>query len=633
MNLNYNYGLVICMLLFTAALLVHMRINHGRDTKRFRILMWGLHLLILNQIADILRAGMVYDGVMHGITVVYLIHVAYYLTEATIMLLIIMYMLTLFPGLTGRRDLLQTIYFVGQSIATLVVISTPFTGLIYRMDSNTIVFGRGNGYFFMGRLVILALFLLAVLAYRRTLPPKLFQNWITVLALSIGIHIVPVIFRNTNGFGMFANAFFAMVYCLFHSSSYEEGTARMRMDMYAQELEYRLAKKQKFYVFEIQIKNFEGLIGRGCCSEEELSRIYGMLLSKLLEKNRQAMLFQKRMESLGVIAVGITFDEAKALAEQISLWMSSFLEGSLVFSIVGISCPEYASGIRRTERMIRFLQPKCGNNGCYFCTQSDCEELHAKDEVLAFLHNLRMEKQDMVLFGRPVIDGKSSHIERFEILCRAQLAGSGIVHADRIISLAEQYGYAHDVNMAVLKNVCDFLTTGAAGRKDLRVSLHISSSELENPDFADDVVSIVKNYEIAPETLGFEVAIVPNADIGRMYQAMHLLREQQMIFILTDFNPETINFESVVGLPFQTVKFDQNCVKKASENAVSFDAIGLLVDLLKERGYDVVFKGIEDEKLEEIALSLGADYLQGAKYAKPLPIEGMVEQLDLGAMF
>lgn len=634
MNLNYNYGLVIYMLLFTAALLLQLCINHGRDTVKFKILKWGLLLLLPNQIADILRAGIVYDGVTYGAAAVYIIHVVYYVTEATIMLLIVMYMLTLFPGLAGREHMLQTIFFAGESIATVAVLSTPLTGLLYRMDSSVIVPGSGSEQFFIGRLVILIGFLAAVFVCRRSMSPKLFQNWTALLALSVGIHIVPMLFRNLNGFGMFANTFFCMVYCFFHSGSYEEGTARMGVDMYYREIDYCLAKKRDFYVFEIQIRNYDSLVARGSCSGEELSRIYDMLLLKLTGKNRHAMLFQKQFDRLGVIAAGVTSEEAETLAGEVCRQMGGFLEGHLAFRVIGIRCPEYAAGVSETEQLLKFLQPRCPADNYYFCEQQDFDGFSARNEVLLFLNNLRMEKQDVVLFGRPVIDVKSLHIERFEILCRAQMAGSGIIHADQIISLAEQYGYTHDVNMTVLKNICDYLTTDAAGRGELRVSLHISSSELEHPSFADDVLAILKSYEIAPETLGFEVSVAPGAcDISRMRDVMRILREHQIIFILTDFDPETINFESVVGLPFQTVKFDKKCVKKAAENATSFDAIGLLVDLLKERGYDVVFKGIDNEELEDIALSLGADYLQGAKYAKPLPIEGMAEQLDLSAMF
>ena len=74
-------------------------------------------------------------------------------------------------------------------------------------------------------------------------------------------------------------------------------------------------------------------------------------------------------------------------------------------------------------------------------------------------------------------------------------------------------------------------------------------------------------------------------------------------------------------------------MRQAAENEKSFEVIGLLVDMLKERGFDVVFKGVEDEELEDTALSLGADYLEGTRYVRTLPLENIAQQLDLGGMF
>jgi EAL domain-containing protein (putative c-di-GMP-specific phosphodiesterase class I) len=69
------------------------------------------------------------------------------------------------------------------------------------------------------------------------------------------------------------------------------------------------------------------------------------------------------------------------------------------------------------------------------------------------------------------------------------------------------------------------------------------------------------------------------------------------------------------------------------ERAMSFDVIGMLVDLFKERGFTVAFKGIDNEELEETAISLGADFLQGEKYTKPFPIDEMTRQMELKALF
>ena len=166
------------------------------------------------------------------------------------------------------------------------------------------------------------------------------------------------------------------------------------------------------------------------------------------------------------------------------------------------------------------------------------------------------------------------------------------------------------------------------------MSLHISSEELKNPGFAKDVLAIVKDYDLLPEVLGFEVTMVPGErDVERMREEMRLLRGQQIVFVLTDVDPTTVNFEAVMKLPFEMIKFERHCIKRASEQTMYYDVVGTLVDLFREQGFLVAFKGIDNVQLEEVAISLGADFLQGEKYTKPFPVERIEEQSDLEVVF
>ena len=93
------------------------------------------------------------------------------------------------------------------------------------------------------------------------------------------------------------------------------------------------------------------------------------------------------------------------------------------------------------------------------------------------------------------------------------------------------------------------------------------------------------------------------------------------------------NFESVMKLPFEMIKFERHCIKRASEQTMYYDVVGTLVDLFREQGFLVAFKGIDNVQLEEVAISLGADFLQGEKYTKPFPVDQIEEQPDLQIVF
>ena len=634
MGINLNYGLLAFTLIFTAFLLLLTCINHSRDTKRYRILKLSLWILLASQLFDVLRLAVTGGEVMYPEPVIYVIFVGYYLTAATVMILIIMYMLMQFPQLAGRSQLLYTVFFICECTVTVLILSTNLTGFLYSIEGKQLVPGIGVGVFFAARLIALFGFLVMVGCSRSFLSQKLFQNWIAMLVLAVGIHLMPLFLKNLSVFGLFANVFWTDVFFLFHSGTYEEGTARMGADMYRSELGYRLSKKRDFYVFEIQIRNYEQLVERRIYSEEELDGFYSRLATRLTGVKRGVMVFQKKHTSLGVLVSRMNSGEAAEMAEKMKNWIGEFFLGKLVFGIAAVRCPAYVSEFVDVERMLRFLQKKCPVNNFYFCEEPDYEEFVERDEILRLLHDMHLDKEDVVLFGRPIIGGRSPRVNYFEILCRLQIAGNGILHSEHVIRLAEQYGYIHDVNMAVLAKVCDFLVTDTAIREGIRVSLHISSEELKNPGFAKDVLAIVKDYDLLPEVLGFEVTMVPGErDVERMREEMRLLRGQQIVFVLTDVDPTTVNFEAVMKLPFEMIKFERHCIKRASEQTMYYDVVGTLVDLFREQGFLVAFKGIDNVQLEEVAISLGADFLQGEKYTKPFPVERIEEQSDLEVVF
>lgn len=633
MGFTFNYELLGANLIFTVFLLVLARINHSCNTIRYRIFKMGLCLMVCNQLFDIFRARIIWDGIVYPQPMVYVIFVGYYLTAATVMILIVIYMLLQFPKFAANTQRVYTIFFVCEFTVTLLILTTNFTGFMYEIQQDRIVLGVADRVFFFARLAVLIGFLVLLPAYRKLLAPKLFQNWIVTLILAVAVHILPFLINGSDFFQFFANMFLAAAFCLFYSGSYEEGTARMGADMYRSELDYQFGRKEDFYILEIQLRNYDWLVERHRYTEEELDGLYGMLAFKL-KGERRVMLFQKSPSCIGVIAVNMSQREAEQLAGRLREWMRELFGGKLIFAVTAAKCPQYADNAVDAERMLHFLQHKCPKNNYYFCDESDDSEFCERDDILILLHSMHLEKQDVVLFGRPIISRSSSRVQNFEILCRLQLAGSGIIHSEHVIRLAEQYGYIHDVNMVVLKNVCDFLSTAVAIREKLRVSLHVSSEELEKAGFAEDVLEIIKDYDLAPGVLNFEVTMIQGeSDIIRMRDVMATLCEYQIGFTLTDFDPSSVNFESITLLPFDSIKFGRFCAKRALENKETYDVIGLLVDLFKERGYAIVFKGIDNDELENVAISLGTDYLQGDKYEKPFPVERIEEQLDLQIMF
>ena len=59
----------------------------------------------------------------------------------------------------------------------------------------------------------------------------------------------------------------------------------------------------------------------------------------------------------------------------------------------------------------------------------------------------------------------------------------------------------------------------------------------------------------------------------------------------------------------------------ADINKESQSMLQKLTAIFKQFEYNILFEGIETDKQEEMCIDINANYLQGYKYSKPIPIE------------
>ena len=76
------------------------------------------------------------------------------------------------------------------------------------------------------------------------------------------------------------------------------------------------------------------------------------------------------------------------------------------------------------------------------------------------------------------------------------------------------------------------------------------------------------------------------------------------------------------------IKFDRSLTILASKNDESQFMVGSFSEIFKKADYQILFEGVEDEQDEEQCINMNAQYLQGYKYSKPIPIEQLSEFLE-----
>lgn len=140
--------------------------------------------------------------------------------------------------------------------------------------------------------------------------------------------------------------------------------------------------------------------------------------------------------------------------------------------------------------------------------------------------------------------------------------------------------------------------------------------------FCDDVISIIEKNGVAFHKIAIELTETRNEkDFFMMKDVIHQLQEKDIKFYLDDFGTGYSNFERIIGLPIDIIKFDRSLTILASKNDESKFMVGSFSEIFKKADYQILFEGVEDEHDEMQCIDMNAQYLQGYKYSKPIPIE------------
>ena len=90
---------------------------------------------------------------------------------------------------------------------------------------------------------------------------------------------------------------------------------------------------------------------------------------------------------------------------------------------------------------------------------------------------------------------------------------------------------------------------------------------------------------------------------------------------LDDFGTGYSNFDRILSLKLDVVKFDRILLLMANKDENSQFILNYFSTAFEKLGYKVLYEGVETDEQETICVNSHADYLQGFKFSKPIPIE------------
>lgn len=416
---------------------------------------------------------------------------------------------------------------------------------------------------------------------------------------------------------------------LLHSNPYDLNTgalSRESLDAFLQ-----IAKKENKKITYIVLKLFLN-------EYDELPNEVGREMHIIGRKNLKHLSLFSITPEYYVLAIDVTSEKIDVLTEIRRLINQEFAQCykkyRIDYKILIIHNLNYHLSPKDMMPTINYLESLIQRNDVIFTDEELIQKLVKKsliaNELEDIYHKKNLNDNRILAFCQPIKNVNRNDYTTAEALMRMQLPNLGFVFPDEFIPVAESYGYIHVLSLIILNKVCQEIAKFEhEGKYIERISVNFSVSEFENADFSKDVLEIIEANKIPCSKIGIEITESKNVKNSSMIEhQIEILRARGITFYLDDFGIGYSNFDRIMSMGFDVIKFDRSLLLHMDSHMENQAIVNSFASAFHQLQYYIVFEGVENDDNEILCKRCGADFLQGYKYSKPIPIEQLHEYLS-----
>ncbi|HTQ68225.1 MAG TPA: EAL domain-containing protein [Solirubrobacteraceae bacterium] len=227
---------------------------------------------------------------------------------------------------------------------------------------------------------------------------------------------------------------------------------------------------------------------------------------------------------------------------------------------------------------------------------------------------------EFTLRYQPIMDLRRGDIAGMEALVRWQHPTRGLVQPGDFIPLLEDTGLIVPVGRFVLREACHW---AAVMQKEvprdppLSIAVNVSATQLQRPEFVDEVRQALKDSGIPPQTLTLELTeSVMMQDLEVSLLRLNALRALKVKLAIDDFGTGYSSLNYLRQFPMDILKIDRSFLMDPNPDSEELtEAIVALARIFK---LEAVAEGIESGGQVTQLQDIDCDYGQGFHFARPL---------------
>lgn len=400
-----------------------------------------------------------------------------------------------------------------------------------------------------------------------------------------------------------------------HSLIYDHLT-----DLYnrrALELELESAKYPHLLLINIdRFKHINDIYGNEIGNQ--VIKKLAKLISIKVDGEYQAKVYRVGGDEFGVLFSKIWEEKALQIADMLEKEISNhhFRIGDLTLQVlVSIASNNIQPIIENADMALKLVKKdKRKKILAYKDNLNIKKSVQENMETIELIKNA-IEGDRIVPFFQPIVNLKTSKIEKYESLVRLKLDDGGFLPPFKFLETSKKTRYYRDITRIMIDKTLRAL-------KDYpmyRFSVNISMIDILDDDIVDILITCLEKNESVASRFDIELLETENLqDIQKVQEFTTKVKSYGCKILIDDFGSGYSNFSYFADIDVDIVKIDGSIVKEITTSDRKLHMLRSIYQFSKGMRISNVAEFVETREMALLLREVGVEYGQGYYFSQPL---------------
>ncbi len=242
-----------------------------------------------------------------------------------------------------------------------------------------------------------------------------------------------------------------------------------------------------------------------------------------------------------------------------------------------------------------------------------------------------LKAREFTVYYQPKVSPSTHAVKGVEALVRWQKTDGTLVSPADFIPMAEETGLIIDLGRYVLEESCRAVRVLQKAGADLTMAVNLSPLEFKQPDIVSHIEFALDQYGISPASLEVEITeTTMMTDLEQTVEKLTILKDKGVSVAIDDFGTGYSSLYYLKKLPISTLKIDRSFINDIADDPGDAQIVETIVLMARNLGISVVAEGVETQTQLDLLNAYDCELVQGYFYAKPMPLEALLDYLSTG---